>query len=64
MGDGLGTPGAAEKNPKLGSVVGACRLSRWAANFVKAYILRESLDCVPDILLVTAAKWSSRVLAT
>ena len=45
-------------NPKPGSVAGACKPSRWVANSFKVYRLWESLDCVRDSLLVTAAKQS------
>ena len=64
LGNRLKTPGAADKKPKLGSVAGACKPSRLAANSFKAYRLWESLNCVPNCLLATAAKQSSRVLAT
>ena len=52
------------KTKKLGSVAGACKPSRCAANSFKAYRLWESLDFVLDSLLATAAKWSPKVLAT
>ena len=64
MGDRFGTPDAAEKKTKPGSVMGACMPSRWAENSIKAYRLWERLDCFLDILLANAAKWSPRVLAT
>ena len=31
MDDGLGTPGTSDKEPELGSVVGVCKQSSWAA---------------------------------
>ena len=49
---------------KPGSIAGACKPSRWAANSFKAQRLWESLDCVPDSLQVTAAERSPRGLAT
>ena len=35
MGDCLGTLGGADKKTKPGSVAGACKPSRWAANSFK-----------------------------
>ena len=48
---------------KPGSIAGACKHSTWASNSFKADRLCESLDCVPDSLLVTDAKQSPRLLA-
>ena len=57
MGDRLGTPGTADKYqswaPSLGRVSQA---DGGGANSFKAFRLWESLDCVPDSLLATAAK--------
>ena len=52
------------KKFKPGFVAGACKPFRWVANSFKVYTLWESLDCIPDSLLVTTEKWSPRLLAT
>ena len=56
MVDRLGASGAADKNQSQ-TPLRECvsQADGWKSSF-KAYMLSESLNCVPDSLLVTAAK--------
>ena len=49
---------------KAGLCCRTCKQSRWATNSFKKYSLWKRMDCAPNSLLDTAAKRSTRVLAT
>ena len=64
IGDRLGTLGAADKNQSRPPLREHISQTDGRQLSFKAYRLWESVDCVPDCLLVITERWPPRVLAT